>query len=334
MRNHLLIPSLFLLMLLAFSCTGREVEPEKPEPVIDVVATIYPLADIVGRIGGEKVKVSSLLPAGASPHTYEPTVEQARQIEQAELLIYVGAGLDDWAAKMFEAAGPGLLVIAASDRVPMIEAGPYQYIENDASCNGDFEQDCDPDHPDHDGHDCHSRCSHDHGPKDPHFWLDPLLVRDSLCPAVFEKLVALGPAQEAYFQQNYEDYRQELTLLHDEIDATLTALAQDSFITFHSAWQYFARRYGLREVAVIARFPGQEPSAGWLAELVELIEAEEIGAIFAEPQFPARLAENIAEEAGIEVLVLDPLGGENIAGRQSYLEMMRYNLSVFEKAMR
>lgn len=84
---------------------------------------------------------------------------------------------------------------------------------------------------------------------------------------------------------------------------------------------------------MIAHFPGQEPSAGWIAELVELIREEEISAIFAEPQFPASLAERIAEESGSQVLVIDPLGGEGIERRESYIEIMRFNLDAFREGM-
>jgi zinc transport system substrate-binding protein len=124
-----------------------------------------------------------------------------------------------------------------------------------------------------------------------------------------------------------------LTLLHEEIASAALAFRRSNFVAFHSAWQYFARRYNLREVAVIADFPGQEPSAGWLVELVGLIQREDVAAIFAEPQFSAALAESIARDSGVPVLIADPLGGDDLPGRESYLKMMRFNLELFRSAM-
>lgn len=325
-----------LLIILSFTgCAPDETGIIEEEPDLRIVTTIYPLADIAGRLGGDKVEVSYLLPAGSSPHTYEPTVEQARLMVQADLLIFVGADLDNWAVNMTDAIGPELATINVSEKVELIDAADYFRLEeesegydhdhcHDHDCDGCEEHD---DHADHDG------CGHDHGPEDPHFWLDPVLVRDSICPAIHEKLMELYPEGKDYFENRHKDYRQELNALDEEINDAVSGFSRTNFVAFHSAWQYFARRYGLEEVAVIAQFPGQEPSAGWIAELVDLIRAEEIGAIFAEPQFSPELAERIAEESGAEVMIIDPLGGEGVPGRESYLELMRFNLSIFKEAM-
>ncbi len=327
MRNLMLICLFLLLLLFSFGCADEEAASGHDEEIINVVTTIYPLADLIDQLGGEKVDVNYLLPAGASPHTYEPTVEEAKLINQADLFIYIGAELDNWAVKMSETAGTGLLVADMSEHIPIIESAAYHKFDDDQEGHDHEHNDynCEND-------DC-SSCSHDHGPQDPHYWLDPLIVRDSLSSAIHDQLVELAPENEDYFDQKLEEYTAELTILHEEIKETVSGFSQQNFIAFHSAWQYFAERYKLNEVAVVAQFPGQEPSAGWVAELVGLIRDKEIGAIFAEPQFSDELAERIAEESGTEVLVLDPLGGENVPGRKSYLDLMRYNLSVFEEAM-
>lgn len=317
MRKYFFWIGICLVMLIAAGCAADEAPGEGTEPSINVVTTIFPLADIIEQLGGEKVTVSSLLPAGASPHTYEPTVEQARLIVEAQLFVFVGAGLDEWAFKLTEVAGPGLAVVELAEIFDLLESGRYHQLEED---HGD-------DHHDDDHHD------HDHGRDDPHFWLDPLLVRDAITPRLYEELATLSPQDRTYFKGRLEEYRQQLTLLHEEITGAVSGFSRRDFIAFHSAWRYFAQRYDLCEVAVIAEFPGQEPSAGWVADLVGLIKEKEIGAILTEPQFSPALAERIAEESGIKVLIIDPLGGENVSGRESYLELMRYNLSVFKDAL-
>ena len=175
---------------------------------------------------------------------------------------------------------------------------------------------------------------HDHGADDPHIWLDPLLVRDQICPRIFEALAELAPADAAYFAENLAAYQEALTVLDAEIAGAAAAFSETSFISFHPAWGYFARRYGLHEAGVIAGFHGQEPSASQVAALAKLVKDEQIGAIFAEPQFSAGLAERLAAECGSEVLILDPLGGADLPGRGSYLDLMRYNLDVIAAALK
>lgn len=306
-----------LVILITAGCAADQAPREGTEPSINVVTTIFPLAEIIEQLGGDQVNVSYLLPAGASPHTYEPTMEQARLIAEAQLFVSVGAGLDEWAFKLTEAAGADLVVLELEETLNLLESGPYYHLEET--------------HEHGDEH--HDEPGHHHGLNDPHYWLDPVLVRDEICPRLCEALSALLPEQTAYFEERLITYRQELTVLHEEIAAAAAGFASRDFIAFHSAWQYFGKRYNLREVAVIAQFPGQEPSAGWVAELIGLVKENKIGAILIEPQFSPALAERIAEESGIKVLSIDPLGGENVPGRESYLELMRYNLSVFNEAL-
>lgn len=340
MRNPVFIAFVLFVAILISGCGEQTAEipgdPESGEKVA-LVTTIFPLADIVSELGGELVEVSYLLTPGASPHTFEPTVEQARLVEEADIFIYIGAGLDDWAVRLADGTAAGPAMLDLSGEVLLLEAAgnlrlddvEHDHHDCDHDHDHDHHEDCD-DGCDHNGHD-HSGC--DHGPDDPHFWLDPITVRDIICPAIHSELVKRATGQEAYLDQRLDSYRSELTELHDEIEAVTGSFTSRGFISFHSAWQYFGRRYNLQEVAVIAHFPGQEPSAGWVAELVKMIREEEIAAIFAEPQFPAALAERIAEESGSQVLVIDPLGGEGVEGRESYLDLMRFNLDAFREAM-
>jgi zinc transport system substrate-binding protein len=329
--KRVLLFILFAVLLIAIpGCDNAELQPAEEITTLSVVTTIFPLADMAEKLGGDKVNVSYLLPPGASPHTFEPTVEQARLVSEADLFVYVGAGLDDWAARLAESAGPGLMLLNLSDSVSLLQAVSYKDLEHSEELKDNHGQD------DH-AHEeeplaadaSHNEDDHDHGPEDPHFWLDPVTVRDVITPAITGALLLLAPDDKAYFNEMAEGYRHELNLLHEEIESKLSAVKNRRFIAFHSAWQYFAYRYSLEEIAVIALFPGQEPSAGWMAELIELVDKNSITAIFSEAQFPPELAERIAEESGLNLLELDPLGGPAMEGRESYLGLMRYNLNMF-----
>ncbi len=331
----ILVAFALIVMLLVSGCAATQPENDMDinndadGQVINVVTTIYPLADIVNELGGDRVNVSYLLPAGASPHTYEPTVDQAREVERAHLFVYIGAGLDDWAVDLARAAEPGPELLDLSEKVDLIESAGYRSVNNEGN-----EEHLDCDHnDDHDHHDCDHDCCHDHGPNDPHYWLDPIIIRDDVCPAISGQFASIDQKGRDYYEENLMRYQGELTALHEDIETAVSGFSHQGFISFHSAWQYFSQRYDLEEVAVVAQFPGQEPSAGWVAELVGIIRTEDIGAIYAEPQFPVALAERIAEESGIDVKIIDPLGGEDVTGRESYLEMMRFNLAAFKDAM-
>jgi ABC-type Zn uptake system ZnuABC Zn-binding protein ZnuA len=290
-------------------CQGfREAEKSGLEP-LTVVTTIFPLADMVKNIGGETVEVYFLLPPGASPHTYDPTVDQVLRVAGARLFVCIGGGLDDWAVTLADAAAKDLVLLK------LTEEETLPVIEDHAADN---------DHP---------PGEHDHGPVDPHIWLDPIIVRDVIGPAITEALAALNPAGAPSYRANLAAYQAELSALDGEIRAALAGLNNRKFISFHSAWRYFARRYGLEEAAVIAAFPGQEPSAAWIARLVDLSRAHGVKVIFAEPQFSAVMVKMLAAETGAKTAVLDPLGGPDLPRANTYINLMRDNLAVLKEAL-
>ncbi|HPU01193.1 MAG: zinc ABC transporter substrate-binding protein [Firmicutes bacterium] len=298
-KTGLLLLLLCTMTLPCAGCAGEPLPPAGEEAPLEIVATIFPLADIISRLGGEKVSATALLPAGASPHTFEPTTEQARSMARAQLLCYIGGGLDDWAAQA-AAAGSGSLAL-----LNLLEA---------AQERGWSPQPGEDEKP------------------NPHLWLDPIAVRDYLCPAIAEAMGKADPQNAAYYRSKLAAYQEELTALDGEIRASLEGLPEKSFISVHAAWQYFASRYGLDQAAVIAEFPGQEPSASWIAGLVDLCRSHGVRVVAAEPQLSAAAAEMIAREIKGRVILLDPLGGAGLPGRDSYLNLMRYNAAVLKDA--
>ena len=303
-----LIASIFLWA----GCYGSPSKEREAEN-IEVITTIFPLADMVRRVGGDKVEVTNLLEAGDSPHTFEPTMEQARQVARADLLFYVGKGLDDWAVSLGEEEG--IYIVEVTDWLKEDQVLDYEPVHLE---NNEHE---------------HHHCQHDHGPEDPHVWMDPILVKEHLSPLITENLTMIKPEQEDYFTGNLHQFQGDLQELDREIKEKVENFSQKEFITYHSAWNYYAHRYGLVEVAAVEEFPGREPSAKWLSELVELAEEHGLGVIFAEPQLREENARVIAEEIDGEVLILDPLGGEDVPGRDSYLDLIRYNTEIFQQAL-
>jgi zinc transport system substrate-binding protein len=268
--------------------------------VVRVVATIFPAADMVRQVGGDAVDVVALLPAGASPHTFEPTPAQIRAVAEAAVFVEVGAGLDAWAARLRAAHAGPMIVITLAAGVPLLGA-----TEKAGASHGG----------------------------DPHIWLDPVLVRDHLVPAIANGLSEADPGHAAAFRAAAGEFEAALTQLDAEIRTTLAPAANRSFVAFHPAWQYFAQRYGLHEVATVESFPGKEASAQEIAAIVQRARAAHVQALLIEPQFSPRLAEQVAHEIGAQLVTVDPLGGPHLPDREHYLDLMRYNLRAFAKAL-
>ncbi len=291
------------LSVLLLSCTAFA--SGKP---LHVTASIFPLADMVRQVGGNRVDVTTLLPAGASPHTFAPSVSTMRGIAETRLYVRVGAGLDAWGDKLLAAAGRPPLVVTVTEGVPLLSIAERELVQDGEA--------------------------HHHEGGNPHIWLDPIIVRDHIVPQIVNALSVLSPGDAKYFKTNGRIFAAELTALDLEFRATVNTLPKRDFIAIHGAWSYMARRYGLLQIAAVEPFPGKEPSAKYIAALIRMARKSGVTAIFAEPQLSGKAAGVIAAEVKGHVLVLDPLGGESLPGRNSYLSLMRYDLSIIARGMR
>jgi len=298
-RLEILLTVLSILVLLTFSLGGCDGTPAPDTDKVKVAVSIAPLADLAQQVGGEHVTVTTLVPPAASPHTYEPTPAQVKEVAEANILALVGLGFEFWAEDVMEsAANPDLIVVYTSEGIEVI-------------------------------HDEHEQEGHEVG--NPHIWLNPqnamVQVRH-----LRDALVEADLTHQASYEANAEVYLARLEALDKEIAAQVATWSHREFIAFHPSWVYFAQRYELVEAAVVERAPGKEPSPAELAEIIEAARRIGARAIFAEPQFSPKAAGTIAAESGAQVLFLNPLGGAE--GPTSYLEMMRYNVAQMEKGLK
>lgn len=269
------------------------------QPAVSWIVTVNPLALLVREVGGPRVAVHVLVPPGASPHTFAPKPSDLRRVANADGFLVVGGGMDDWAHR----------IVAGIDRPVDVVALVPDEVDSDSHGPGGG------------------------GHRDPHVWLDPILVRDEIVPMLVEALGAVDPEGQAEYARRGRAFQQQLDALDDELRAILEAAPLDRFIAFHNAWRHFARRYGLEELAVVQEFAGEEPTPRELADLVRAARRESIPAILVEPQLDARLARTIATEFGGRTLEVDPLGDPNDPRRASYAMLMRFNARAFAEAM-
>jgi ABC-type Zn uptake system ZnuABC Zn-binding protein ZnuA len=281
------------------ACGGSGGSPSGGAGPIPVVATTTVLADIVGRVGREHVAVTSLVPKGGEVHTFDPSPQDVGRVETARLIVANGLGLDDWLTRLARDAGTSAPVVSLGDALP---AGDI-ILED--------------------------------GRPNPHAWLDPNLAADYGRVAA-QALGGIDPANAAEYTANAEELATELAALDDELQARFEAVAPAArkVVSFHDALPYFARAFDLEIVGVIVSAPGQDPSAGELATLIDAIRASGVRVILSEVQFSDELARTIAAETGATVvsdLYTDSLGDPPV---DTYAGMLRWDVDRIVGALR
>lgn len=335
------------------------------EPKVGVVASILPVAYVAQELGGERVQVDVLVPPGASPHTFEPVPSDLVKLQRARLFLMVGAGLDAWSDRL-RSAGSGELETVALISVPGMKPIEGGHDHDHDHGHGKKPEKMHDDHghdekhakkDDHHGHDEKKAEKHDdHGHEekhakkhdehghgehaeesgegmDPHFWLDPIRVRDAVVPVIVEHLIEADPAGKEYYEKRGQDFHKRLTALDIQVRRELAKAKGRKYVAFHNAWVYFSERYNVEEVAVVQEFAGEEPTPREVAALVQGAREAKIRNILVEPQLSPRVAQTIASEFGGGTVMVDPLGDSGDPARSSYEKLMLFNARGFAQAL-
>lgn len=284
------------LAMLATAYTGRPVQQAgQGNERITAVASFYPLYEFASRVGGDRVEVSSLVPAGIEPHDWEPTAQDRLRVQSADLLVVNGAGFESWAGDM-----EAKVVVNTSEGLE---------LEHEEEAEADEH-----------GHE---------GGVDPHVWLDPVLAKHQV-EKIRDAMAAVDPENADYYNQNAVEFAAELDQLDAFIKLELADCEKSDFIAFHDAFSRFAERYGLTQHAILGISPEGEILPQRMQEIIELAGGLGINVIYAEELIDSRLADTIAGEIpGGRVLVLSPIEGigqeEQDAGT-GYIDKMRENV--------
>ena len=271
-----------------------------PDAAVQVVATTTVFADLVAEVGGDRVAVRSLVPAGGEPHTFDPRPSDVTAFADADLVVMNGLGLDDWVVDLVSEAGSEAPVLRLAEDLP--GAG---YI-------GDEE-----------------------GGTNPHLWLNAAYA---IC--YVERIAAALADVDPYGADGYTQRGAAYVADLNELDAfagnELGAIPAERrrVVSFHDAFPYFAAAYGLEVVGTVVGAPGQDPSAGQVARLIDAIRASGAQAILAEDQFPSELVDVIGAETNATVvsdLYTDSLGDPP---GDSYAGMLRWDVERITEALR
>ncbi|MEL6476534.1 MAG: zinc ABC transporter substrate-binding protein [Pseudomonadota bacterium] len=331
-----------------------------------VVATFSILGDMVARIGGDHVAVTTLIGPNGDTHVYQPTPADARSVSDAKLLVVNGLGFEGWLDRLIDASEFDGQRVVATDGIELLafEEGGHddhhgghkekahgdedhadhdhdheehaEHAEKHAEHDHDHEEHAEHDHDGEEHADAHGHDHHDHGEFDPHGW-QSLKNAQVYARNIAAALAAADPAHAAAYEANLAAYLTELAAVDAEIRKILTALPEDrrTIITSHDAFQYFGRDYGLTFVAPQGLSTESEASAKDVAHLIERIRDEKVAAVFVENVADRRLLEQIAREtgAGIGGTLYPGALSEADGPASTYIDMMRHNASTLAAAL-
>lgn len=284
-----MMPLLFLLLLvpLLSGCVSQREATDQ----IKVATTIIPLGEFVHAVGGDRVSVTVLVPPGAEPHTFEPSPSQIRKVADADIYVENGAGLESWMVSILN-VNPSMLVVDTSRGVSLINGtgeiagGGGRAVDN-------------------------------------HIWLSP---RDALIQVrnICDGLTRADPAGKDYYANNTDNYIINLKELDAYLNSTFTGTKKKKFVVLHPAWTYFARDYGLTQIAIDVE--EKEPGPKYLTEVVNTALANNITTVFVEPQYNPKMAEVISKEINGKVVSIDDLAPNYIENLKSVGEKIAESL--------
>jgi len=271
---------------------------------LTVVATFYPIYEFASNVAGSKANVSLLVPSTVDVHSFEPTPSSVAVLAGADVLAYNGAGLEPWIPSIVSAAdNPHLTIVDASAGVATIPVpAEFQTGSNQTL--------------------------------DPHVWLDPVLAQQQVAN-ILNGLVAADPADAAYFTANAHAYEAKLGLLDAEARNLTATTATRDFVTFHEAFGYFAREYGLTQIPIGGPFE-EDPTPAEIQAVVDAVHANHLCYVGYESLENPALSQAVAGETNATLIQLDPIEGLTATDQalgKTYLIKMQDDLTNLDLAL-
>lgn len=312
LKNSLLLTSalLFAPTVLLAAGTARAEVP-------NVVVSIKPIHSLVASIMQGVGKPALIVEGAASPHTYSMKPSNAAALQKANIVFWVGYGLEAFLEKPLESLGSGAKIVELDD-APGLEKLKFRE-------GGAFEAHDDGDEHEAgaEGTEAHEEAGHHHdeGEFDLHLWLDPINAK-AMAAEIEKTLATADPANAATYKTNLDALNTRLDALDKKLVETVAPIKDKPFIVFHDAYQYFEHRYMVKVAGSITVSPETLPGAARLKQIHEKIV--ELGAtcVFAEPQFEPKLVNVVLEGTSAKSGTLDPEAATLEAGPDLYFQLM------------
>lgn len=266
--------------------------------LINVMVSILPQVDFAKKIGGEKVQVTEMIPPGFSPATYDPSPEQLRKLQDADIYFRIGhIPFEKAQMEKLKNLNQKMKVIDTSAGISLIKIANHSHAE--------------------DKHDEAEAAENHEAGNDPHIWLSPKLVKIQ-AKHIYNALVEYSPQNKDYFTQNYNQLIKNL----DELDQTLTntfaPIKGQTILVFHPAFGYLADTYGFHQAAI--EIEGKDPTPAQLQKIIDEAKNDNIKVIFVQAQFSAKSAESVAQEIEGAVAQIDPLAKDYFVNLEKMAE--------------
>lgn len=301
----------------------------------NVVVSIKPIHSLVAAIMEGVAEPQLIVDGGASPHTYNLKPSNAKAIEGADVVFWVGDGLEKFLEKPLESLAGKATVVELDDapgleKLKFREGGPFEAHDHgeheghehgeeaghDHAHEGEHSHDHSHDHAHEDGHD------HDEGEYDMHLWLDPMNAK-AMATEIEKTLMTADPANAKAYQENTKKLVDNLDALDKELAETIAPVKDKPFIVFHDAYQYFEHRYGVKTAGSITVSPENMPGADRIKQIQAKVKELNATCVFAEPQFEPKLVNVVIEGTNAKSGTLDPEAGTLEAGPDLYFKLMR-----------
>lgn len=295
----------FLFVSFASACIGlcgigcSRNGGEGPGDRPTVFVSILPQKYLAERIAGDRIAVEALIGKGQTPHTFDPSLKQTQRLAGAEAWFTIGLPFEEAVANKLRPDHPDLDIVPTDKGIDKRRFTPAEMARHADGHNG--------------GHDGHDPGDRDHGPVDPHVWLNPLNAK-VIASTVAEELIAIDPDGAKIYRNNLDDLHADLDALDRELADALEPLRGETLFVFHPAFGYFADRYGLEQVAV--EVEGRQPTLKELNNLIARARRENAAVIFVQPQFATDTVRTLARQVDAAVVTLNPLA-------ENYIENMR-----------
>lgn len=288
---------LFFIMLLGAAAYAQ----------VNAVVSVLPQQTFLQKLGGEHVRVTLMVPPGSSPHSYEPKASQMKEVATADLYFAVGIEFEEAWLPKFNAQNRNMRIVFTQKNIDKIKMEERHHQEDEGHDHEEHGEHEEEEHDDHEGH------HHHHDGLDPHVWTSPANVK-IMARAMTDALIKQDPKNKSSYEKNLQAFLSEVDAVDAKCQKLLEPLPKPArFMVFHPAWGYFARDYGLEQLAI--EVEGKAPKPKQLAHLIKEAKEEKVRAVFTAPEFSDKAAKQIAKEVGVPVVSFSPLHpkwGENL----------------------
>jgi zinc transport system substrate-binding protein len=310
-KQKMLITGAVLITAILIAAASAFFATKTSTSKLQVVASFYPLAFFSQEIGGEYVQVTQLVPSNTEIHTWEPSASDISSTEDADIIVYNGAGADHW---MEDELLPALsnaktrITVDTTNGLPLLLAAD------------------------------HEEKNTEHGLYDPHTWVSPYMAKLQ-AEKIYNALVQQDPAHESYYTENWSNLKSTLEQIDANYTATLSAKQKNMIFVSHEAFGYLAYRYGFEQYGVIGLSADQQPSAATIANILNLMIEHETYVVYVDPVYSGKYAQTLKNELEAQTghsvailnlyLILGPTGGNNYFDQQLLnLESLKVGLEA------